>query len=218
MVHSGWAGLGENIAAGTFRGVNSSGNGFKSLLDVASAWYHEDFTYGSAAPQTNHFTQILWHNTLRIGCAWAPCASANWEFWVCQYSPPGNYYDSNSINSNVPPPCRSEQGCLSILNNRYPDRLATNKEFQPNVATPSTYGYSSNQCKYSGDYTRTGAICPCDSTQIPNISVNITNSRLATPGQLDAYLKCPAGKTVQGGTGRIDCSSACQWDVSGTCQ
>jgi hypothetical protein len=39
-----------------------------------------------------HYTQIVWEGSLRLGCGRSECIADNvyWEFWVCNYDPPGN--------------------------------------------------------------------------------------------------------------------------------
>ena len=80
--------VGENIAEGT--------TGFYSLLDLAQLWADEKahWTYQSIAntggPVTGHYTQMIWADTLTIGCGAAACPSG-YTFLVCDYSPGGNY-------------------------------------------------------------------------------------------------------------------------------
>lgn len=45
-----------------------------------------------------HYTQIVWRNTTQVGCATRECDKnspfqgfTRWQFWVCNYAPPGNY-------------------------------------------------------------------------------------------------------------------------------
>lgn len=40
-----------------------------------------------------HYTQVVWRNTERVGCGYSTCVSDgfNFEVWVCNYDPPGNY-------------------------------------------------------------------------------------------------------------------------------
>jgi len=35
-----------------------------------------------------HYTQVVWSGTTHVGCAIYP--SANWDYLICRYSPPGN--------------------------------------------------------------------------------------------------------------------------------
>lgn len=40
-----------------------------------------------------HYTQIIWRDTRRVGCGYSTCLEDgfNYEIWVCNYDPPGNY-------------------------------------------------------------------------------------------------------------------------------
>ena len=96
--HSG-VGYGENLAWG-----HSS---MKAAIDV---WYDEVSRYDYSNPvfsaETGHFTQVVWKNSKRIGCAKGNGCSGN--YWVCQYDPPGNYLGQFAENVlpavDAPPP------------------------------------------------------------------------------------------------------------------
>ena len=89
---------GENIAA-------SAPPGSWQLNDVVTAWAGEvaDYDYATnscaAGKQCGHYTQLVWATTLRVGCAHQVCNSNSpfgsgnpgWDFWVCDYEPPGNW-------------------------------------------------------------------------------------------------------------------------------
>ncbi|HEY5676936.1 MAG TPA: CAP domain-containing protein [Myxococcales bacterium] len=89
---------GENIAA-------SAPPGRWQLTDAVAAWAGEasDYDYASntcaAGKQCGHYTQIVWASTLRAGCAHKLCTANSpfgsgapqWDFWVCDYEPPGNF-------------------------------------------------------------------------------------------------------------------------------
>ena len=89
---------GENIAA-------SAPPNRWTLADAVAAWAGEapdyDYTRNACAPgkQCGHYTQIVWRDTLRVGCAHRTCQSNSpfgpgapaWDFWVCDYEPPGNF-------------------------------------------------------------------------------------------------------------------------------
>ncbi|MFL5445126.1 MAG: CAP domain-containing protein, partial [Myxococcales bacterium] len=90
---------GENIAA-------SAPAGRWAPADVVAAWASEAADYDYAAntcaegKQCGHYTQLVWRATTRAGCAhklctvnwpFAPAPPGSWDFWVCDYEPPGNF-------------------------------------------------------------------------------------------------------------------------------
>lgn len=90
---------GENIAA-------SAPSGHWTAADVVAAWGSEvqDYDYATntcaSGKQCGHYTQLVWRDTLRTGCAhrictvnwpFAPPSGGSWDFWVCDYEPPGNW-------------------------------------------------------------------------------------------------------------------------------
>lgn len=91
--------LGENIAA-------SSPGFWTTIAGPAGAWAGEaaDYDYASNScatgpgKQCGHYTQMVWRESTLIGCAYARCTEnspfpgySTWDFWVCDYSPPGNW-------------------------------------------------------------------------------------------------------------------------------
>jgi len=90
--HSGTKGLGENIYA--------SSNAV-TPAKVVESWVSEkqNYTYAtnSCTKVCGHYTQVVWRDSTKLGCGHASCktnspfGSGNWEFWVCNYQPPGNY-------------------------------------------------------------------------------------------------------------------------------
>lgn len=107
--HSGRRGLGENLAtfgASSERGLDNTG------VDAVDMWHSEVdcYTYGTIAGSSNmgteecsaecdeyggcgHYTQLVWRETLRVGCGVASCFRDGfyWDTYVCNYDPPGNY-------------------------------------------------------------------------------------------------------------------------------
>lgn len=89
---------GENIAA-------AAPPGSRTNTQVVQDWVSEaaNYTYAdnSCAPGKvcGHYTQVVWRNTTQVGCATVTCTTNSpfgaqfpqWQFWVCDYSPPGNY-------------------------------------------------------------------------------------------------------------------------------
>lgn len=80
--------LGENIYWG-------SGSTW-TPVDAVNAWADEEkyYTYSTNTCQAGqicgHYTQIVWRNTRRIGCARVVCDSGD-VFMTCNYDPVGNY-------------------------------------------------------------------------------------------------------------------------------
>ncbi|KAJ4823024.1 Pathoproteinsis- leaf protein 6 [Turnera subulata] len=86
LVHSGGP-YGENLAkgSGTFTGTAA-----------VNLWVGEkpnyNYTSNSCLPGTQclHYTQVVWKNSVRLGCARVQCTTG-WWFVSCNYDPPGNY-------------------------------------------------------------------------------------------------------------------------------
>ncbi|MGF1496231.1 MAG: CAP family protein [Elainellaceae cyanobacterium] len=84
-------GQGENLWLGTA--------GFFSVVDAVDAWgserqffrpgtFPEVSTTGNWA-DVGHYTQIIWRDTERVGCAQSTAGGNN--ILVCRYGPPGNF-------------------------------------------------------------------------------------------------------------------------------
>ena len=77
---------GENLFMGTA--------GYYGVADAAAAWERERPAYdgriidGSNLYACGHYTQLVWRNSKRIGCAKVECAGN--VIIVCNYDPPGN--------------------------------------------------------------------------------------------------------------------------------
>jgi pathogenesis-related protein 1 len=91
------ASTGENLYATSSLGLPEG----KAFTNAAEAWVNErkDYSYSSnscaAGRKCGHYTQIVWRDTRRVGCAAAVCANgiANFQagtLVVCEYDPPGN--------------------------------------------------------------------------------------------------------------------------------
>jgi pathogenesis-related protein 1 len=87
--------LGEDIAAGGGLTAAQAVN-----LWVAEQQYYDHATNSCNAPSgqsCGHYTQIVWKATTAVGCALVACTTGsptgggNWQFAVCDFSPPGNY-------------------------------------------------------------------------------------------------------------------------------
>jgi pathogenesis-related protein 1 len=86
---------GENIYADTGQG---------SAADVVADWVSEEADYNYASNSCSgvcgHYTQVVWAKSLNLGCAMTRCTRNSpfggfgggvWNFWVCNYDPPGNF-------------------------------------------------------------------------------------------------------------------------------
>ncbi|KAL2228023.1 pathogenesis-related protein PR-1-like isoform X2 [Sesamum indicum] len=64
---------------------------------AAAEWVAErqgyDYRSNSCAhgEQCGHYTQIVWKETRRVGCARVVCYEGRGVFMICNYDPPGNY-------------------------------------------------------------------------------------------------------------------------------
>lgn len=66
--------------------------------DVVASWGSEKTWYDYATNSCNapkgkacgHYTQVVWKNSVEVGCAKAVCGDFS-QVWVCNYAPPGNY-------------------------------------------------------------------------------------------------------------------------------
>ncbi|AKT38486.1 CAP domain-containing protein [Chondromyces crocatus] len=92
--HSGGP-YGENIFAASERASGMSAE------RVVGSWVSEaenyDYESDSCSGVCGHYTQVVWAASERLGCAMAKCTegspvgSGAWQFWVCNYDPPGNF-------------------------------------------------------------------------------------------------------------------------------
>jgi hypothetical protein len=88
--------FGENLAAAT--------PGAWKTADVVKDWASEAAHYDlgrnacASGKVCGHYTQLVWRQTTHVGCAKRTCTKNSpfgkdfptWEFWVCNYAPPGN--------------------------------------------------------------------------------------------------------------------------------
>ena len=88
MVHSEGP-YGENLA---------EGHGEMTGAQAVKFWVTEKDNYDYASnkcvgdDECGHYTQVVWRNSTRLGCASAKCKNG-WVFVICNYDPPGNYQD-----------------------------------------------------------------------------------------------------------------------------
>lgn len=89
--HSKESGEGENLWQGTAgrfsytQKVDNWGSEKKYFKDGI----FPDVSTTGAWSDVGHYTQIIWLDTTQVGCAQA--TNGKYDFFVCRYSPPGNY-------------------------------------------------------------------------------------------------------------------------------
>jgi uncharacterized protein YkwD len=97
--HSSGSPYGENLFASTPAG-NATAQGVVDSWASEVDFYDYDTNSCAANEQCGHYTQIVWDSTERVGCGFAVCPEASspfgggfgdWELWVCNYDPPGNW-------------------------------------------------------------------------------------------------------------------------------
>ncbi|XP_031129569.1 pathogenesis-related protein 1A-like [Ipomoea triloba] len=93
LIHSGSQqyGYGENIAWGS--GDFMTGKAAVEMW-VGERQYYDHPTNSCHAPagkSCGHYTQVVWRNSVKVGCARVQCSNGAGYFVTCNYSPPGNY-------------------------------------------------------------------------------------------------------------------------------
>ncbi|XP_057547008.1 pathogenesis-related protein PR-1 type-like [Amaranthus tricolor] len=90
LVHSNADNYGENLAEGY------ASYGPLSGVDGVELWINEKLSYDygtnscTNGEQCGHYTQIVWRDSKRLGCARVLCQNGG-AFVTCNYYPPGNY-------------------------------------------------------------------------------------------------------------------------------
>lgn len=76
-----------------------------SCQELMSMWYNEIKLYNYRSPSFNseigHFTQLVWKDSTRVGCARGFSKRGKGVYLVCNYDPPGNVI--GEFHSQVPP-------------------------------------------------------------------------------------------------------------------
>ncbi|MFS7998057.1 putative CAP domain-containing protein [Helianthus anomalus] len=87
LIHSSGP-YGENLAegGGAFTGV-----------DAVNLWIGEKTFYDHSSNtcaegnECGHYTQVVWRNSVQLGCARVQCVNNGYWFVICNYYPPENY-------------------------------------------------------------------------------------------------------------------------------
>ncbi|KAI4300193.1 hypothetical protein L6164_033596 [Bauhinia variegata] len=97
MIHSN-GNYGENIFWGLIPHWTPS--------EAIKFWYEEykdyDFSTHTCAigKKCGHFTQMVWRDSVRLGCAVLHCRPGLGMLIICEYDPPGNYENENPLDNN----------------------------------------------------------------------------------------------------------------------
>lgn len=77
----------ENIAkgSGSFTGTTAV-----NLWVGEKPYYDYNTNSCTGGKECRHYTQVVWQNSIRLGCARVLCTNG-WWFVICSYDPPGNY-------------------------------------------------------------------------------------------------------------------------------
>ncbi|KAK9941739.1 hypothetical protein M0R45_007434 [Rubus argutus] len=86
LVHSGGP-YGENLAKGS---GSFTATAAVNLWVAEKPYYNYTSNSCTGGQQCLHYTQVVWANSVRLGCARVQCSNL-WWFVTCNYDPPGNY-------------------------------------------------------------------------------------------------------------------------------
>ncbi|XP_060555618.1 cysteine-rich secretory protein LCCL domain-containing 2-like [Ruditapes philippinarum] len=129
-------GLGENLAY-----FWTNGPAFSSMEVIVKScqnWWKEvhDWQWSTDCGVACHYTQMIWGNTERIGCALSMCPSLrtesgqtfnNSDFFVCFYDPPGNFIGKHPYTLGEPcTQCDIGESCNAGLCSR-PSKASNNR-------------------------------------------------------------------------------------------
>ncbi|KAF2201605.1 PR-1-like protein [Delitschia confertaspora ATCC 74209] len=82
-------------------------NWIETGFNCSWQWYSEEKKYDYQHPgfsdATGHFTQLVWRDSQRLGCAFAHCPGVNsvHSRFFCYYDPIGNYINPGMFEQNV---------------------------------------------------------------------------------------------------------------------
>ena len=94
---------GENLLLGNY-----------TARDAVLQWYSGVVAFtGTPNAASAPFTQLVWRNSLRVGCGYSVARSGcTQDVWVCRYAPGGNYAGGFGQNVRAAGTCSSFPGCI----------------------------------------------------------------------------------------------------------
>ncbi|XP_012781818.1 GLIPR1-like protein 1 isoform X1 [Ochotona princeps] len=107
--------LGENIWLGALQ--------IFSPTDAIVAWYNEteffDYDTLSCTDACGHYTQVVWANSFKVGCAAKICPNLGEDsptIFMCNYAPTGNYRGQHPYKKGPPcSECEQSEKCVKNL-------------------------------------------------------------------------------------------------------
>ncbi|KAF9587698.1 hypothetical protein IFM89_004530 [Coptis chinensis] len=87
LVHSGGP-YGENLAWGSDSSL--TGTAAVNMWVAEKQNYDYNSNTCSSGAVCGHYTQVVWRNSVRLGCAKVICSTGG-TFIICSYDPPGNF-------------------------------------------------------------------------------------------------------------------------------
>ncbi|NXU25217.1 GLIP1 protein, partial [Thalassarche chlororhynchos] len=134
-VHPTFTPVGENIWTGTAT--------IFSVDAALSDWFNEvssyDFNTNSCTDMCGHYTQVVWAESYKVGCAVHFCNTVEnfpglfrAAHFVCDYGPAGNYPRK---------PYKAGRPCSGCSNEKCVDKLCENTEREKLISTPPAPPY-----------------------------------------------------------------------------
>lgn len=82
-------GYGENLAWTSSAGFWNMAKSIQAYYDEKK-FYHYDTNTCDIGEVCGHYTQVVWHDSIKIGCGYKVCGNGQ-EVFNCNYYKPGNY-------------------------------------------------------------------------------------------------------------------------------
>lgn len=174
--HSG-ADYGENLALGY------------TATGAVDGWYNEikSYNYSSDAiqPATGHFTQVVWRDSKKVGCAIRYCNSYWGNYMICEYDPSGNYLGEFADNVMPLKVSLGGDGSSSAVSSASATASASasasaDATSAVSVSTKSsslgTAVYSQTSRLYGNSTTKSSTVLASDKSRTTSITASTTNT------------------------------------------
>jgi len=120
--HSQTPGVGENLAWGSpsMKGEDAVQNWYNEIGLTSGGGGLVDAQTG-APGGTGHYTQVVWKNSNKVGCAKGMRTGRGGDYWVCQYKEPGNVWGQYAANVLAPSKTAEKCKANSDIDSATPD-------------------------------------------------------------------------------------------------